>query len=250
MSNEHNSGRIGNAIVAKHDHAFNPDTDSVDPHGDHKGHHAHVIMSAFTLKTVLALLVAFTVLTVGQAQLELFIQSEFNIVFPRWVNVVACMGIATIKALLVCLFFMQLKYDNPLNSIVFMFTLLGVGLFLGFTALDLGTRDAVYEYKAKLIVPGGAGIGGAPATATAREALLTKVGPERFEEIRKDVESHKHGHGAVHPVGSNASQSRPHTGTTPDLYDDAPAADTSHAPAHGETAEHGAAKPAESKPAH
>jgi caa(3)-type oxidase subunit IV len=250
MSNDPHAGRIGHAIVAKPDHAFNPDVDSVDPHGDHTGHHAHVIMSAFTLKFVLALLVAFTLLTVGQAQLELFIQSEFNIVFPKWVNVVACMGIATVKALLVCLFFMQLKYDNPLNSIVFMFTLLGVGLFLGFTALDLGTRGSIYEYKSKLIIPGGAGLGGSPATATARQALLEKVGPERFEEIRKDVESHKHGHGAVAVTGSTPGQSRPQTGTTPSLFDLDPPAAGSHEQGHGETAGHNAAKPGESKPAH
>lgn len=240
MSNDPHSGRLGHAIVSKSDHAFDPDAGSVDPHGDHSGHHGHVIMSSFTLKAVLGVLIILTLATVGQAQLEVFIQSHFDIIFPKWVNVVACMGIAVVKAALVCLFFMQLKYDNPLNSLVFMFTLLGVGLFLGFTALDLGTRDSIYEYKSRLITPGGMGLGGQPATATARQALLDAVGPERFEAIRADVESHKHGHGGTAEAtkASTAGQSRPATGTTQGLFDlDAPAAE-------GHDAGHGEAKPA------
>jgi len=242
MTNDPHSGRIGHAIVSKPDHAFDPDSGSVDPHGDHAGHHGHVIVSSFTLKAVLGVLIVLTLATVGQAQLEVFIQNHFDMVFPKWVNVVACMGIAVVKAALVCLYFMQLKYDNPLNSIVFLFTLLGVGLFLGFTALDIGTRDSIYEYKSRQIIEGGAGLGGAPATATARQALLERVGPEKFELIRADVEGHKHGHGgtATPNNASSAGQSRPAIGTTPGLFDEqAPAADGHD---HGHDAQ-GEAKP-------
>jgi cytochrome c oxidase subunit 4 len=109
----------------------------------------------FTLRTVLALLLFFTVLTVGQAQLEVYLSHALDIEFPRWVNIVFCMGIAVIKALLVMGYFMQLKYDNPINSVVMAFTFLGLGLFLGFTALDLGGRGSVYEWKVNYQVPGG-----------------------------------------------------------------------------------------------
>ena len=51
-------------------------------------------------------------------------------------NIVVAMGIASIKAALVCLFFMHLKYDNRLNQVVFFSSLFFLILFIGLTASD------------------------------------------------------------------------------------------------------------------
>src|SRR3972149_395604 len=131
--------------------AFN----ELDPHGYTAGHHGHMIVSVFTLRSVLGLLLMFTVLTVGAAQFEKYIMAALQIQLPLWINVGVALGIATIKSLLVLLFFMQLKYDNPINAVAFAFCLLGFATFLGFTILDVGNRDAVYDWKAGEIQAGG-----------------------------------------------------------------------------------------------
>ena len=46
-------------------------------------------------------------------------------------------GIATIKATLIAVYFMHLRYDKPFNTIVFVSSLLFVGLFLALTLMDL-----------------------------------------------------------------------------------------------------------------
>jgi len=47
------------------------------------------------------------------------------------------LGIATIKASLVAAYFMHLRYDNPLNAVLFIFGLLFVALFVGLTLMDV-----------------------------------------------------------------------------------------------------------------
>ena len=51
-------------------------------------------------------------------------------------EVLIAMTIATIKAALVATFFMHLKYDNPLNAAILLFSLIFVALFIGLTILD------------------------------------------------------------------------------------------------------------------
>lgn len=140
--------------------------DPTDPHGFHEGHHeGHVILSIPLLLGVLIALLAFTILTVFAAQAELWVAHTFDIKIPQWVNVIVAMSIATVKATLVAMFFMQLKYDSPLNSIVFCFCLFGVALFLGFASLDLYSRDAIYSWKKGHVVEGGTGSAGGGAVS-------------------------------------------------------------------------------------
>lgn len=130
--------------------------DAADPHGFGAGHHhGHVIVSRFTNRLVLAALLGFTLLTIGAAKGEVWFMETFNVVFPHWVNVVVALSIATIKSTLVLLFFMQLKYDNPINSVIFCFCLFGLALFLGFTWIDLDNRGRIYAYKQGEIIKGG-----------------------------------------------------------------------------------------------
>jgi cytochrome c oxidase subunit 4 len=197
--------------------------DELDPHGaaGHGQHASHVIVGPFTLRTVLALLLFFTVLTVGQAQLEVYLSHALDIEFPRWVNIVFCMGIAVIKALLVMGYFMQLKYDNPINSVVMAFTFLGLGLFLGFTALDLGGRGSVYEWKVNYQVPGGTNT----TVDKAKKAFADGKSNQEVERIRAII---KHEHHEDHVVTSSPQRSRGKTGLSGALDASAPDAHEGH----------------------
>jgi cytochrome c oxidase subunit 4 len=51
-------------------------------------------------------------------------------------NLIVAMAIATVKAVLVALYFMHLRYDNPFNAIVFLAALIFIALFISITLLD------------------------------------------------------------------------------------------------------------------
>jgi cytochrome c oxidase subunit 4 len=234
-----------------------------DAHGDGYGGghgHGHVIMSSLTLRSVLIILLVFTAMTVGAAQFELWIQDYFGVILPKWVNVVVALSIATVKSTLVLLYFMQLRYDNPLNTIVFLFTLFAFALFLGFTVLDLANRGTIAPYKAREAQLGGLGnisrktgekneqgeaitesVTG-PIVAFARQKYLEKLATElgdmelaREEFARREAAIKHHGHHGPHaPAHSNFNVSRARTGLTTDLYDAAPAGGDVHgSPGHG-----------------
>lgn len=229
--------------------------DELDPHGSGAGHHGHVIMSGFTLRAVLAALLALTALTVGAAQLELWAMDTFAIEIPRWVNVAVAMSIATIKAGLVVMFFMQLKYDNPINTVVFMFTLLGVGLFLGFTLIDMGSRGAIDPVKVAQISRGGTG-NMMSADQKAMNMPIAQFAAQQYQlkheltdaqfAAKKAAKAHGHAHHT--PIGNTADQSRGRTGLTPGLFDAvAPAATDPHN-AHEPADAHAPPAPSEATP--
>ena len=60
-------------------------------------------------------------------------------------NVVVAIGIATVKALLVALFFMHLLYDKKINMIVFGVALVFLGVFIIFTMFDTMNRGDIYQ---------------------------------------------------------------------------------------------------------
>jgi len=53
-------------------------------------------------------------------------------------NLALAMVIAVIKATLVVLFFMHLKYDKLFHSVIFVSAILAASLFVGFTLMDSG----------------------------------------------------------------------------------------------------------------
>lgn len=55
-------------------------------------------------------------------------------------NVVVALTIATMKAILVALIFMHLKWDKPVNAIIAVTGFLFLGIFLTFDLLDLDNR--------------------------------------------------------------------------------------------------------------
>lgn len=94
---------------------------------EHNGH--HIIPYATYLKTFGALLVL-TVLTVLVSYVDFGAASIF-----------VAVGIAAVKAGLVAMFFMGLKYDNKVNSLIFLASLAFVAIFLAFTLIDSSQRN-------------------------------------------------------------------------------------------------------------
>jgi cytochrome c oxidase subunit 4 len=56
--------------------------------------------------------------------------------FGASINLAVAMAIAVLKAMLVILFFMHLKYDRLFHTVVFASAILAAALFVGFTLMD------------------------------------------------------------------------------------------------------------------
>ncbi|PSR00332.1 MAG: oxidase [Bacteroidetes bacterium QS_9_68_14] len=95
----------------------------------HTEHDSHHIIPMKTLLRVFGGLVVLTILTVAVAQLDLGV-----------LDLPVALGIAGMKSALVVLFFMALKYDRGVNSMVFTIGTVFVVIFLFFTSLDVASR--------------------------------------------------------------------------------------------------------------
>ncbi len=85
---------------------------------------AHVVPARVLVGVFLALIML-TALTVAAARVDL-----------GSLSLLAALGIATVKAGLVAMFFMHLLYDRPFNALVFCVGLLFLTLFMSLTLLD------------------------------------------------------------------------------------------------------------------
>lgn len=56
------------------------------------------------------------------------------------INVIVALGIASLKASLVALFFMHLLHDKPLNALIFVSGLVFLAIFLILTLIDVDFR--------------------------------------------------------------------------------------------------------------
>jgi cytochrome c oxidase subunit 4 len=88
--------------------------------------HGHVVPFRVLL-AVWAALMVLTVITVAATWVDL---GNLNL----WI----AMAIATVKATLVVLYFMHMRYDRPFNAIVFVSALAFVALFIGIALIDTG----------------------------------------------------------------------------------------------------------------
>ena len=103
--------------------------DGHDEHGDDHGDDHHGISHVASIKVLTATggsLLLLTLITVGATRLD----------FGANINLAIAMAIAVVKATLVILFFMHLKYDRLFHSVVFVGALLAASLFVGFTLMD------------------------------------------------------------------------------------------------------------------
>lgn len=133
-------------------HHFHHGADDQD-HGDH-----HHTSSWQLLVSILFALLFFTALTVFSAEAERWLIG-LGVHFSHFWNVVVALSIALVKATLVCMFFMHLKNDNPLNTMILLTTLFVFGLFIMFTGIDLYERGRINEFKADYLEAGGTGTG-------------------------------------------------------------------------------------------
>ncbi|MCW5758092.1 MAG: cytochrome C oxidase subunit IV family protein [Phycisphaeraceae bacterium] len=212
-------------------HAFHPEHHGAGEHAhDGEGHH---VTSLFQLRAVLGILIFFTVLTVASSRAEIWVADTFDLYIPTLVNVLIAMSIATIKAVFVVAIFMHLKWDNRLNLLVLLFTLMGVGLFIGLTAMDLGNRKEFYDWKGDQIVAGGTGgsAGFVALTRSARGKDEPEVIPTSLVEHARNRAIQKYGeavfaeklaqkHGHHDPMPARTpNRSRATEGLTADLFD-------------------------------
>lgn len=58
-------------------------------------------------------------------------------------NIFIAMAIASVKAVLVCLYFMHLKYDNRVNQVVFAAAFFFLIIFVGLTLSDVLFRPSI-----------------------------------------------------------------------------------------------------------
>jgi len=91
------------------------------------GEHAAVghVVPFRILAAVWGALLVFTVITVAVTRFDL-----------GNLNLGIAMAIATVKATLVLLYFMHMRYDRPMNAIVFVAALLFFALFVSLALLD------------------------------------------------------------------------------------------------------------------
>jgi cytochrome c oxidase subunit IV len=114
------------AATAGHDHAH-----------DHGLAHTTPVSLLFA---ILGALLVLTVATVAVTSFDLGAQG----------NLVVAMIIATVKAALVCTFFMHLLWDKKFNLVLFLTSVLFLILFLSMTTADRGEyQQAVDEYRAQ-----------------------------------------------------------------------------------------------------
>jgi len=95
--------------------------------------HAHSSGARVYVLTLVALLIL-TGITVGASYINFGSASA---------NIIIAIAIATVKVSLVALFFMHLRHDNPLNAIIFISSLIFLGIFLAFPLIDIQSREKV-----------------------------------------------------------------------------------------------------------
>ncbi len=66
-------------------------------------------------------------------------------------NLFLAMAVATVKGLLVALFFMHLRWDKPFNGLIIVTSFVALGLFIFFTKLD--TAEYMHEIAPMLENP-------------------------------------------------------------------------------------------------
>jgi cytochrome c oxidase subunit 4 len=103
----------------------------VHEHADDGAVHSHISPTKFYIQIFVAL-VLLTLLTIGVSYVHL-----------GKLNLIVAILISTTKASLVVTFFMHLKYDNRFNALMFLGSLLFIGVFFAYTINDTDYRGIV-----------------------------------------------------------------------------------------------------------
>jgi caa(3)-type oxidase subunit IV len=111
---------------------------------EHKSHQHHYILPDRVALTVGATLLILTGITVALGHVDL-----------GRISMLVAIAIASVKAALVCLFFMNLKYDKRENGVIFSTSFLFLAIFIVLTGTDLFFRGDVYVSGPLLAAPSG-----------------------------------------------------------------------------------------------
>ncbi len=103
--------------------------------------HVHIVSPGLLL-AVFGLLMLMTILTVTISYAE-----SSMLIHLGWLSIWVALAIAVIKAGLVAMYFMHLRWDSPFNGAILIIALVFIGVFIGLTVLD--TR----EYRNQLTAP-------------------------------------------------------------------------------------------------
>jgi cytochrome c oxidase subunit IV len=129
---EHAHGEHGHSHDDDHGHAHTHGAHAhahatAHAHGGHGHGLAHVAAPKILLGTWVALMIL-TLITVTATKIDL----------GASYNLAVAMAIAVVKATLVVLFFMHLRYDKLFHSVLVVGGLLAASLFVGFALMDSG----------------------------------------------------------------------------------------------------------------
>jgi cytochrome c oxidase subunit 4 len=119
-----------------------------DNHGGHSGASGGHVMPVYMLAFTFAVLLVLTILTVTVTQVDL----------GSSLNLSIAMIIATIKAAMVCLYFMHLRFDKPFNALILVSCIGFVILFLGLSTLDTESYSDDIRWE-QVDIPGMKGSG-------------------------------------------------------------------------------------------
>jgi cytochrome c oxidase subunit 4 len=114
-------------------------TAHAEAHGGHGNHGLSHVASVPSLLGTFGLLVVLTFVTVWVAKHPL-----------GAVDIWVAMGIATVKATAVGLYFMHLRHDSGFNRLVFLASFLFVFIFIGFAMMDRGQYDPTINWHEAL----------------------------------------------------------------------------------------------------
>lgn len=133
--------------------------DTIDPHDTLSIQEAfedhHHVTPFWPMFWVFSILLVLTALTVWSSNIHHFWIGNTEIHVGSTAHILMALVIATVKAILVGMYFMHLKYDSPMNTAVVAATIFGVLLFIGLTLADSTTRSAFDSGQHQKVMAGG-----------------------------------------------------------------------------------------------
>jgi cytochrome c oxidase subunit 4 len=108
-------------------------------HG-HDAHGEHHVLPLSLYWGVFGILLVLTVIT--------YLVSFAGL--PGALSIGVAMAVAATKATLVCAYFMHLKYDDRINTLILVVSVLTMGLFFAFTMIDEKSRGFIVPEEATL----------------------------------------------------------------------------------------------------
>jgi len=185
----------------------------------HSDEHSHVLPLKvyYGVGAMLFILTVITVLTGKYLQLDDMVEEVFKLKFTG-LNLMLAMFIASIKGILVALFFMHLLYDNKIYMLIFVGGLMFLSFFFILTLFDTVHRGRVY---------------------TERDTIWTES--KIYDQLRANPETVRsiYGHGDAHSDGAHGEAHG--SGAHDEAH-----GDDAHGEAHGSDA-HGEAEGHEAK---